>query len=41
MKLLAQDAENEDDEELLEAIEDALGNAALGGDQFYMMRFDE
>lgn len=41
LQLLAQDAENNDDEELLEAIEDALGNAKLGGDQFYMMRLDD
>lgn len=41
LERLGKDAENSGDEELLEAIEDALGNAALGSGQLYMMKFDE
>ncbi len=41
LQRLLNDAENSDDEELKEAIEDALGSATLGSASFYMMRHDE
>lgn len=41
LQRLAKDAEEREDEELLEAIEDALGSASLGSSQLYMMRLDD
>src|SRR5664279_2718178 len=41
LERLATDAKRAKDEELLEAIEDAIGTASLGGSSLYLMRFDE
>ena len=40
LERLASDAKRHGDDELLEAIEDAIGSAALGGGSLYLMRFD-
>jgi HEAT repeat protein len=41
LERLAKDAETSGDEELLEAIEDALSSATLGSSAFYMMRYEK
>lgn len=41
LELLATDAKRAGDDELLEAIEDAIGTASLGSGSLYLMRFDE
>ncbi len=41
LERLAADAARSDDEELIEAIEDALSAAALGSGSLYLMRFDD
>ncbi len=41
LERLATEAKRLKDDELLEAIEDAIGTASLGGNSLYMMRFDE
>lgn len=41
LERLAKDAEKSGDEELLEAIEDALSSASLGSSAFYMMQYDK
>ncbi len=41
LELLATEAKRANDDELLEAIEDAIGAASLGSGSLYLMRFDE
>ncbi len=41
LELLATDAKRANDNELLEAIEDAIGAASLGSGSLYLMRFDD
>ncbi len=41
LERLATQAKRHKDDELLEAIEDAIGTASLGGNSLYLMRFDE
>lgn len=41
LERLATEAKRLNDDELLEAIEDAIGTASLGSSSLYMMRFDE
>lgn len=41
LERLAADAVNSDDEEMIEAIEDALSAASLGSGSLYLMRFDD
>ena len=41
LELLATDAKRANDDELLEAIEDAIGAASLGSGSLYLMRFDD
>ncbi len=41
LDLLATEAKRAHDDELLEAIEDAIGTASLGSGSLYLMRFDE
>ncbi|MFN8529621.1 MAG: HEAT repeat domain-containing protein [Anaerolineae bacterium] len=41
LNLLAGDAREADDEDLLEAVEDAIASAALGGDDLLLMEFDD
>lgn len=41
LERLATEAKRNGDDELLEAIEDAIGNASLSGGSMYMMRFDQ
>jgi HEAT repeat protein len=41
LERLATEAKRLEDDELLEAVEDAIGTASLGSGSLYMMRFDE
>jgi HEAT repeat protein len=41
LERLATEAKHTNDEELLEAIEDAIGTASLSSGSLYLMRFDE
>lgn len=41
LNLLANDARARDDLDLLNSIEEALGNAELGGDSLYLLNYDE